>query len=90
MLTKVAKYLLDSLKKMIFNFSFLNVCHLVDRVPLCQRVYLIIYRQRLDLHKIFECIEIWYRKQRSHSYLAYQTIEEFNNKYLKQNINNVA
>jgi transposase InsO family protein len=40
--------------------------------------------------KIFEYIEIWYRKQRRHSYLGYQTIEEFNNQYLKQNINNVA
>ena len=41
-------------------------------------------------NRIFEYIEIWYRKQRRHSYLAYQTIEEFNNKYRKQNINNVA
>ena len=40
--------------------------------------------------KIFEYIEIWYRKQRRHSYLDYQTIEEFNNKYREQNINNVA
>ncbi|WP_018110144.1 DDE-type integrase/transposase/recombinase [Bacteroides propionicifaciens] len=39
---------------------------------------------------IFEYIEIWYRKQRRHSYLAYQTIEEFNKQYFKQNINNVA
>lgn len=41
-------------------------------------------------NKIFEYIEIWYRKQRRHSYLGYQTIEEFNNEYKKQNINNVA
>ena len=41
-------------------------------------------------NRIFEYIEIWYRKQRRYSYLAYQTIEEFNNQYLKQNINNVA
>lgn len=34
--------------------------------------------------------EIWYRKQRRHSYLDYQTIEEFNNQYRKQNMNNVA
>lgn len=40
--------------------------------------------------KIFEYIEIWHRKQRRHSYLGYQTIEEFNNQYLKQSINNVA
>ena len=33
---------------------------------------------------IFEYIEIWYRKQRRHSYLGYQTIIEFNNKYNKQ------
>ena len=39
---------------------------------------------------IFEYIEIWYRKQRRHSYLGYQTIEEFNNQYRKQNMNNVA
>ena len=39
---------------------------------------------------IFEYIEIWYRKQRRHSYLDYQTIEEFNNQYRKQNMNNVA
>lgn len=39
---------------------------------------------------IFEYIEIWYRKQRRHSYLGYQTIEEFNKQYIKQNINNVA
>lgn len=32
---------------------------------------------------IFEYIEIWYRKQRRHSYLGYQTIIEFNNKYNK-------
>ena len=41
-------------------------------------------------NRIFEYIEIWYRKQRRHSYLDYQTIEEFNNQYLKQNINNIA
>ena len=41
-------------------------------------------------NRIFEYIEIWYGKQRRHSYLGYQTIEEFNNQYLKQNINNVA
>lgn len=41
-------------------------------------------------YKIFEYIEIWYKKQRRHSYLGYQTIEEFNNKYRKLNINNVA
>lgn len=40
--------------------------------------------------KIFEYIEIWYKKQRRHSYLGYQTIEEFNNQHLKQNMNNVA
>jgi putative transposase len=41
-------------------------------------------------NRIFEYIEIWYRKQRRHSYLDYQTIEEFNNQYRKQNMNNVA
>ena len=41
-------------------------------------------------NRILEYIEIWYRKQRRHSYLSYQTIEEFNKQYLKQNINNVA
>ena len=30
---------------------------------------------------IFEYIEIWYRKQRRHSYLDYDTIVEFNQKY---------
>lgn len=39
---------------------------------------------------IFEYIEIWYRKQRRHSYLDYMTIEEFNEQYKKQNIKNVA
>ena len=39
---------------------------------------------------IFEYIEIWYRKQRRHSYLEYRTIEEFNEQYKKQNIKNVA
>ena len=41
-------------------------------------------------NNIFGYIEIWYRKQRRHSYLNYQTIEEFNSEYIKQNINNVA
>ena len=41
-------------------------------------------------NNIFEYIEIWYRKQRRHSYLGYQTIEEFNNEYRKLNMNNVA
>lgn len=45
---------------------------------------------KLMRSKIFEYIEIWYRKQRRHAFLDYQTIEEFNNKYIKQNINNVA
>lgn len=39
---------------------------------------------------IFEYIEVWYRKQRRHSYLDYQTIEEFNEQYRKQNIKYVA
>lgn len=39
---------------------------------------------------IFEYIEVWYRKQRRHSYLNYQTIEEFNENYRKQNIKYVA
>lgn len=39
---------------------------------------------------IFEYIEIWYRKQRRHSYLDYMTIEEFNEQYKKQNIKNIA
>lgn len=39
---------------------------------------------------IFEYIEIWYRKQRRHSYLDYMTIDEFNQQYKKQNIKNVA
>ncbi len=41
-------------------------------------------------NNIFEYIEIWYRKQRRHSFLDYQTIQEFNSEYFKQNINNVA
>lgn len=41
-------------------------------------------------NKIFEYIEIWYRKLRRHSYLGYQTIKELNDEYQKQNMNNVA
>ena len=41
-------------------------------------------------NRIFEYIEIWYRKQRRHSYLDYQTIEEFNKQNQKIKINNVA
>ena len=41
-------------------------------------------------NRIFEYLEIGYRKQRRHSYLVYHTIEEFNNPYFKKNINNVA
>lgn len=40
--------------------------------------------------KIFEYIEIWYRKKRRHSYLGYKTIEEFNREYTKRIINKVA
>lgn len=39
---------------------------------------------------IFEYIEVWYRKQRRHSYLNYQTIEEFNEQYRIQNLKNIA
>jgi transposase InsO family protein len=39
---------------------------------------------------IFEYIEIWYRRYRRHSYLDYMTIEEFNDKYKRNNFNNVA
>ncbi|WP_255493520.1 IS3 family transposase [Myroides sp. WP-1] len=28
--------------------------------------------------KVFEYIELWYNKKRRHSYLNYQTINEFN------------
>ena len=44
----------------------------------------------LMTNKIFEYIEIWYRKQRRHSYLGYQTIDELNHQYHKTNINSVA
>ncbi|MEC4113779.1 IS3 family transposase, partial [Myroides pelagicus] len=37
--------------------------------------------------KVFEYIEIWYNKTRRHSYLNYQTINEFNQII---NINKVA
>lgn len=39
---------------------------------------------------VFEYIEVWYRKQRRYSYLNYQTIEDFNEHYRKQNNKNVA
>lgn len=39
---------------------------------------------------IFEYIEIWYRRQRRHSYLDNMTILEFNNKYIVNNFNYVA
>ncbi len=41
-------------------------------------------------NRIFEYIEILYGKQRSYSYLGYQTMEEFNSQYLKQNVKEVA
>jgi len=46
----------------------------------------LIYGQKLMTKEqtriaIFEYIEIWYRKKRRHSYLNYQTIMEFNQKY---------
>ncbi len=39
---------------------------------------------------IFEYIEVWCRKQRRHSYLNCQTIDEFNEQYRIQNNKNVA
>lgn len=39
---------------------------------------------------VFEYIEIWYRKQRRHSYLGYKTINEFNQVNLKQFFKPVA
>ncbi len=39
---------------------------------------------------VFEYIEIWYNRKRRHSFLNYQTIEEFNSYYKEKNSKNLS